>query len=61
MNNCQVVEVDIFRNIFSNLPIATNTSNEEKNAEKTALNKVSLAVRCTLSNKKKNKTQALVS
>lgn len=55
MNNCQIVEVGTFRNIFSNPLITTNTTNKEENTKKTAFNKVLLAVKRTFSNKKKNK------
>lgn len=61
MNNCQIVEVDTFRDIFSYPSMATNETDERKNPEKTASNKVLLAVRRTFSNKKKNKAQALAS
>ena len=53
MNNCQVVEVGIYRKIFSDLPMTTKKSDERENAEKTDFNKALLAVRRTLSNKKK--------
>ena len=61
MNNCQVVKVDTFKDILSDPPIAINKTNERKHAEKTASNKVPLAIRRTLSDKKKNKAQALAS
>lgn len=41
--------------------MATNKTNEEENTEKTAPNKVLLAVKRTFSDKKKNKAQTLAS
>lgn len=61
INNCQIVEVGTFRNIFSDLLTATNEIEEGENIEKTALNKVPLAVKGTFSDKKKNKALALAS
>ena len=61
MNNRQAVEVGTFKDILSDPPMATNETDEGENAEKTAPNEVPLAVRRTLSDKKKNKAQALAS
>lgn len=55
------MKVGTFRDIFSDLSTAIDKPNKEENKEKTAPNKVLLAIKHTLSNKKKNKAQALAS
>ena len=61
INNRQVVKVGTFKDILSDSPMATNEIDVGQNVEKTALNKVLLAVKHTLNGKKKNKAQALAS
>lgn len=56
LNNSQVVEVSIFRNIFSDLPMATDKLVTENTAE-SALLKILLAARHTFSDKKKTKAE----
>lgn len=55
MNNCQIVDISTFKNIFLDLPVATNKLDKGENVKKTISNKVSLAIRRTFSDKKKNK------
>lgn len=61
MNSRQAVEVGTFRNILSNPPMATGEPKEpeRENIGKNAPQEALLAVRRTLSDKKKNKAQAM--
>lgn len=59
INNCQVVKIDIFRNIFLDPSTGINRPDKRENAKKTSLDKVLLVIRHTFNNKKKNKTQVL--
>lgn len=60
MNNYQAVEVGTFRNILLDLLVANNKLDDEReNPEKTVSKEALLAIRHTLSKKKKNKAQTM--